>query len=356
MSSKRILVYSTQFMPTGGIESHLQEFCYRMAQAGVEIDLVILNSRMLPETKTHFAANCKQLYLASYKYPFTRLLYLFFVSIRLAFRRYTSLYTNGQGESVKLFASLFHFKKWVHHHHTSGDAADQATWGKEYIKALKTANIVIACSGINAKLIAAYLNRSIDVIPCFSRKIEIDEKKELRKRPLKFGYYGRLIPEKGIDVMCRLSEDVELNGIEFHIWGEGEAYTVQFFDKYKKVFYHGAFSGIKDLTNVIASLDAYLLLSVHPEGLPISLLEVMSAGLPWLATNKGGIPDIANDPLSTRVIEARADYDTIKSAILNLAADIRDGKISKSAQKKLYTDQFSADALVVKWKQVLQLI
>ena len=48
------------------------------------------------------------------------------------------------------------------------------------------------------------LHRSIDVVPCFSRKIEVEKKSGKINGKVKLGYYGRLIPEKGIDVLSGL--------------------------------------------------------------------------------------------------------------------------------------------------------
>ena len=70
---------------------------------------------------------------------------------------------------------------------------------------------------------------------------------------------------------------------------------------------------------MISVLDGFLLISTHPEGLPVCLLEAMGAGLPWLATNKGGITDIAFDPSSsTRVIASALSYEEIKQQVILL--------------------------------------
>ena len=197
------------------------------------------------------------------------------------------------------------------------------------------------------------LNRRIASIPCFSREVSVSA--IMQQGKLKFGYYGRLIPEKGIVALCKLSADKDLSNIEINIWGEGEAYPPEFFASYPNLKYHGAFSGKEQLAAVINSLDAFLLLSTHPEGLPICLLEAMSAGLPWLSTDRGGIADIALDPSSTRLIASDADYGTIKAAVLAFADDIRFGKASRTTQIDLYKRKFSAPALVSQWREELGL-
>jgi glycosyltransferase involved in cell wall biosynthesis len=336
-------------METGGIESHLREFCLRLS-AEVEVDLVILNSDMSAESEAYFKSLCGHTYFGKVGRSYLRFFWLLMTALSVRKFKYDAVYTNGQGNSVGLFMLfLGRSAKWVHHHHMAGDAKDQKTWTSGYVKTLKEANLVIACSKKNALDMEAPLNREIDTIPCFSREIHPISSALANTTTVKFGYYGRLIPEKGIDHLCQLSEEASLSHVEFHIWGEGSAYPSAYFDKYKKVIYHGTFKGEAELAKVIGSIDAFLLLSVHPEGLPICLLEAMSAGLPWLATDKGGITDIASDPMSTRVISAEADYKTIKSAVELFAADIRDGKLSKDTQKQLYHQKFSAKALTSRW-------
>ncbi len=348
-----ILVFATQHMATGGIESHLQQFCYHINKAGVGIDLVILNSEMLPETIDFFEKVCRKLYFCSYKSSYLRNFWLCLLGIKLSAAPYHAVYTNGQGESVYFFRQLLlRTKKWIHHHHSSGDYYDQLTWGRAYRRALLLANSVIACSKTNARDIEISLHRTIHSIPCFSRQLKV--LKKINHEKLRFGYFGRLIPEKGIETLCALSKDPDLNKIEFHLWGEGASYSKLYFEQSSNVKYHGSFRGDEELSEVVSFLDCYLLFSTHSEGLPIALLEAMSVGLPWLATNRGGISDIALDPLSTRVIPSSSKYHEIKSAVLSFASDLNSGNVSKKSQISLYKNKFSSSLLVKQWLEIFE--
>ena len=350
-----ILVFATQHMPTGGIESHLQEFCFHMSASEVKVDLVVLNSAMLPQTEAFFRHCCRTVCLIKHKRSLRRLFRLLLLGVKLGRRRYAALYTNGQGNSILLCSWLFcNRKRWVHHHHSTGDCLDQVTWRKGYWKALHSADKIIACSFRNKDNLIRALGQKIEVIPCFSKKIEIPPpNSSINRQRLRLGYYGRLIPEKGIDTLCLLSEDEDFKGVEFHIWGEGKFYPRSFFEKFSNINYHGSFNGGEELTKVIGSLDALLMLTQHPEGLPISLLEAMSAGLPWLATDQGGIPDIVCDEYATRLIPASSGYLKVKQAVLSFITDMKCGRVTKTSQKELYEKTFSSSALVKRWRNAL---
>jgi len=352
---KKILLYSTQLMETGGIESHIKEFISQMAaQDNVSIDLVVLNAKNSQEQKQNLIKQCKRAFLPSSKSLVGKLALIAFVA-KSFFIKYDALYTNGQGDSVDLIKKLFRFKKWVHHHHTSGDDADQQTWSEKYRKSLKESDILVACSKKNAKDMQGVLKRDVITIPCFSRKIVLDtpvnDSQDTKK--VNLGYYGRLIPEKGIDLLCRLSNEASLSNVSLHIWGEGEMYPESFFTKFPNIKYHGQFNGQKELKSVLQKIDGYLLLSVHPEGLPISLLEIMSAGIPWMATNKGGISDITCDPVATRMLQSLEPYDSLKEQIIEFADDIATGKIDKEKQIRLYDTKFAPNVLVKQWGNIL---
>lgn len=339
-------------MLTGGIESHLQEFCNNMSSGDNMIDLVILNSRMSSESKSQFENHCRHIYLGKSGRSIFRLFWLIGIGLLVSMNRYACLYTNGQGNSPFIFSKLlFRKRKWVHHHHMSGDVDDQKQWTKLYKKALTHADVVIACSSRNANLMSQVLGRDISSIPCFSR--QINKIAERQSGKIRLGYYGRLIPEKGIDILIRLSDDPTFNDIEFHIWGEGDAYPKSYFDEHKHLVYHGSFQSVSVLTEIITLLDGFLLISSHSEGLPVCLLECMSAGLPWLATDRGGISDVVLDINATRLISDKSTYSEIIKAVKDFYSAIVENRISKEGQIKFYNTFFGKDALTKKWENVL---
>ncbi|GHV57244.1 glycosyl transferase family 1 [Bacteroidia bacterium] len=344
-------------MSTGGIESHVLAFCEKISSPYVVIDIVVANFKMRKNEADILKKYCRKVYFIQSNSPLTRHFILLKTLFLLQQTKYDVLYTNGSGGSILLVGKLIRHKQWVLHHHMEFDDKAFAAIDKQYKKALVLADNVIACSNINAKNMFMYLNRPIDVVYCFSRNIgQSIENRELGNQ-LHFGYFGRLIPAKGIDLICKLSDDSDCKDITFHLWGEGIEYPASFFEQYPNMQYHGVFSTAKELQQITSMLDAFLLLTTHPEGLPISLLEVMSAGVPWLSTNVGGIPDIVCDPLSTRLLDIKdiSNYEKIKASVLRLAADIRAGIVLKEKQKFFYNVNFSAEILISVWKTMMNI-
>lgn len=74
-----------------------------------------------------------------------------------------------------------------------------------------------------------------------------------------------------------------------------------------------------DISRMLSVADAFVLPSRH-EGLPISLLEAMSVGLPCVATAVGGVPGLVEDGVSG-VLVAPRDPAALAAALRRVLAD-----------------------------------
>ncbi len=354
MKKTKTLIYVTQLLESGGIESHLKEFCRNMSAEEMELSILVGYYKGDKKTKLYYQSICKNAWFIQSKYAPIRLLELLLKIWVLRRKKIDTLYTNGQGKSIwhvgKLLGNRLH---WVHHHHTSGDKLDQASWPNEYRMVMKKCQAVIACAKPNALNIAQVLRREVLNIPCFSVSLEPKNNETPIAGKVKLGYYGRLIKEKGIELMCKLSQDKDLSEIDFYIWGKGANFPPAYFHDYR-INYMGHFSSTEALNEIIQSLDGFILLSEHPEGLPISLLEVMSSGLPWLATNKGGINDLSIDPNLNMVISSDANYSSIKRHLLNFVASIKNGNTNRQQQIEKYQLEYAVKAIKNQWQIVLR--
>ena len=122
------------------------------------------------------------------------------------------------------------------------------------------------------------------------------------------GIVGRLVPEKAhedfIDAIRILSqEDPSIIGL---VIGEGECEKAL----HKKVYDLGIeknihFAGYRNnLQDLYPAMDVFVMSSLR-EGLPLTMLEAMAAGVPVVATEVGGIPECIRDKQSGLLIPPR---------------------------------------------------
>jgi glycosyltransferase involved in cell wall biosynthesis len=354
-----ILVYSAQMEAVGGIESHVLQLCLRFAQAGRQVTL--MSSRFESESGTEAMLRQAGVELIVNRGPWTtasplrKWLWTLLALLRLRHRRFSVVYTNGQGRNPATLHAWFRGRsRLVHHHHTACDEVDVATWPPRYGTVMKGADALVVCADFIRQRMRKVLGRAdVDVIYCFSNDPgEICAVERATGAPVVFGYYGRLIPEKGIDWIRRLSQDPRLEAITWKIWGPEAAYRAQDFAQLSNVTYCGAFSPESGSRSALSQMDCYCLFSTHPEGIPVSLLEVQAAGKPWIATRQGGIPELAHDPASCVLISLE-DYDEVVAACLAMVDKIRAGGMATSRQRTFYQSRFGFDVLLGKWSELL---
>ena len=124
----------------------------------------------------------------------------------------------------------------------------------------------------------------------------------------RIGSIGRITPIKDYSLMVEISKEVsrETDKIRFELAGEGPDMekVLDLVDRYRleKMFTLRGF--VEDRENFYKNLDIYLNTSLH-EGIPISILEAMSYGVPVIAPNVGGLKEILEDGVQGFLVEGR---------------------------------------------------
>jgi L-malate glycosyltransferase len=98
-------------------------------------------------------------------------------------------------------------------------------------------------------------------------------------------------------------------------------------DRFRMLGFH------PDPAAVVAGADIFVLASVH-EGLPIALLEAMALGVPPVATDVGGVPEVVVDGRDG-VLVPPSRPDLLAAAIVDLVADAerRSGLARRAAER-----------------------
>jgi glycosyltransferase involved in cell wall biosynthesis len=100
-----------------------------------------------------------------------------------------------------------------------------------------------------------------------------------------------------------------------------------------------------DVGDLLSRADVFALIS-RSEGLPLSMLEAMAAGLPLIVSEVGGIPEVARELRGARLVPA-GDVTGVASAILDYAE--RRGELAHLGEqnRRYFEEHYSAEPM---WK------
>lgn len=164
-------------------------------------------------------------------------------------------------------------------------------------------------------------------------------------------FLGEIGKRKGIyDLIYLLLDDKENyeGRLRLHVGGNGE--TKKFERLIEPIDSIVKFYGWVDVDRkqyLLSQANAYILPSYN-EGLPISILEAMSYGLPIISTNVGGIPEIVEDSYNGFLISP-GDKEAMKKAIDKLLCnpELREemGEHSKQLVEKFFPQEVEKQLL-----------
>lgn len=141
------------------------------------------------------------------------------------------------------------------------------------------------------------------------------------EKQVKILYIGRIIPQKGVHIaisaMGYLVNRLGVNNIHFDLFGNGsDAYIEKLKNLINnlKIGNHIKFHGKVDrnqLLKIYKDYDLFLLPSTFREPFGVVLIEAMSQGVPIVATDTGGIPEVITHELNGLLVSPE---DSIKMA------------------------------------------
>lgn len=100
----------------------------------------------------------------------------------------------------------------------------------------------------------------------------------------------------------------------------------------------------RDLGNLLAAVDLFVMPSLW-EGLPLSMVLAMGAGLPVVATRVAGIPEVVRDE-ATGVLVPPADAPALGSALARLVSDSASRRTLGAAAAAFVRPRFGVDGYV----------
>lgn len=107
-----------------------------------------------------------------------------------------------------------------------------------------------------------------------------------------------------------------------------------------------------DIADVLRDVDVFLLSSVS-EGTPLVVIEAMAAGLPIIATNVGGLPDMISD-CRTGYLVASGDVDGMTKRMLDLACNQDQRFTFGERGREVAKSRYSLDRMVNDYEAAYQ--
>jgi glycosyltransferase involved in cell wall biosynthesis len=158
---------------------------------------------------------------------------------------------------------------------------------------------------------------------------------------------------KGIDAIIEASRHSAGADVDWHFFGDGpEAEKIRGAGG-ENLFWHGAFDRSTPLEEIYGGLDAVVLPSLHTEGSPLCLIEALSFGKPWIASNQGGIAELACSREDHLVIDPK-DSGAFVDAGGELKQRLGADAVKQNAIRDFYAANYSPEAVTARWIELLE--
>lgn len=156
----------------------------------------------------------------------------------------------------------------------------------------------------------------MDTVPLFTRAVSEAPRYDDDGYIL---YFGRLVPEKGIEVLLKAMQ--EMPGVPCKIVGTGPAETHLHImgDRMPNVTFEGYQNG-RPLWELVRGARAVVVPSLWPEVFGLVAIEAMACGKPVIASRIGALSEIVADAQTGFLVEP-ADVHGLRRAIARLAED-----------------------------------
>ena len=177
----------------------------------------------------------------------------------------------------------------------------------------------------------------------------------LREAGFVIGWVGRLSGEKGPDVLLDALPHLTDLPITVSMVGDGPergalASRAGHFAIERRVRLHGM---IRDAGRLFAAFDVFVV-SSHSEGTPIVLFEAMAAGVPIVASQVGGVPDVVTS--AEAVLVPPADPVALAEAIRVVYCDDVAARVRAQRARERLLKDFTVPPWISRYDAIYRLV
>jgi len=195
----------------------------------------------------------------------------------------------------------------------------------------------------------------VKAVPLIGQISAVPERRPRQIDELHVAFIGRLIAAKGIHRLLDMWPSLNIQPARLDFYGHGpELETLEQEIRSRGlsncVQLHGEYDAA-GLPEIMASTDLLVFPTNHAEGLPLTLLECIAYGVPFVASDAGAIPTLAENNPDVRVVPL--EQAAFKRAIEEMSASIRSGHTRGDRLQEWYRARFSYTQISQQWLQAL---
>jgi glycosyltransferase involved in cell wall biosynthesis len=235
---------------------------------------------------------------------------------------------------------IFTVHGWAFKAH-GGLAARAYLWADRLMSPLTTTTICVAEIERDAGLRARTCRPDRTVVIPNGVEVPPRRRPVPAARPVTLLSIGRLRPPKDFVTLVRALARLDRGTVRLRIAGDGPD-RAALADEVRRLGLDGDVELLGTRTDVgelLAAADVFVLAS-DSEGLPMSVLEAMAAGLPVVASAVGGVPELVRDGDTGALVPPR-DPAALAAALARLAAEPELRERLGEAGRRRIEDEFS---------------
>lgn len=221
---------------------------------------------------------------------------------------------------------------------------------------LKGAKYIVFLNKSEAE--SAYLNlTNIVIIPNGVIISRNKSNKKFNKNNIKVSYIGRYdINHKGIDLLLNYIHNNDMESIKYNFYGSDATNQKNMIsnmvDKYNigshVIINDAVFNNDKE--NVYLDSDLFIHTSRY-EGMPISILEALSYGVPCIVSNGTNMADIIDKYKCGFIVNNQEDYNNVIEKIRNISSD--EMQIYQNNARELIEKQYCWKHVATMYEKIL---
>ncbi len=354
---------NTEFLPVppvkgGAVEEWIEQTAQRLTSYDVHVFSIFDSALPLQEKKDHIhywrfkKGIISKILLSTYKLPFKndRSHFFFFpYSLWCAFKisglKADIIHVHNRPHFVWILKYLNPRAKIILHTHQVSVIGEGEKWDEKF---LRKVDLFLGCSRFiieelrrrfpieSAKTAVAY--NAIN-LPDFPALWTQEEKRALLRKNSGISngeklilYVGRLAENKGVHLLlaavkqlitdAKLPVKLIISGARGYANREVTPYIQKLYDEAQAIKEHVIFTGYVphgEILNAYLAADIVVIPSEVPEGFCLITIESMAVGVPVIASNRGGIPEIVQHGGTGRLVEPTVSgiRNELKEALTN---------------------------------------